>query len=109
MKNTIIIHWVFFFAFNRSCTDDSAETEIEYQLAPTFQPTNQIRYNVEGGGDVEFIVEDNPDSISISVLRFQFQPYENTLIISKTEIDNPDLVIIDAIFKGTIDIGGVIY
>ena len=109
MKKSIIILSALLSIFIQSCTDEPAEREIEYQLAPTFQATSQIRYNNEGGGDIEFIIENNPDSISVSIIRFQFQPYENTLIISKTEIDSPDLVIIDAIFKGTIDIGGVIY
>ena len=93
----------------RACTDDTTEQEIAYLLPSTFQSTNQIRYIVEGGGDIDIIIENKQDSVSVRVLRFQFQTWDDSLMIGKTDIDSLDLVIINSIFKGTIDIGGVIY
>ena len=109
MKKTIIILSAFFFIYHQSCTNDPPEKEIEYQLPSTFQSTNKIRYDVEGGGDINFIVEDNQDSISIIVLSFQFQNRNDSLMISKLDVDSLDLEILEAMFNGTIDIGGIIY
>ncbi|MCJ7553576.1 MAG: hypothetical protein MUO34_06790 [Ignavibacteriaceae bacterium] len=109
MKNTIIFLSVLFFIYYQACTNDPSEKEIEYKLPPTFEFTDKIRYTVEGGGDINFIVENNPDSISIIVLRFQFQDRNDSLMISKLDIDSLDLVILEAVFKGTINIGGIIY
>jgi len=83
--------------------------EIEYQLPSTLQTTNKIRYTVEGGGDIDFIVENNPDSISILVLSYQFQSRDDSLMVSKLEIDSLDLAALEAMFEGTTDIGGIIY
>lgn len=109
MKKTIIILSAFFFICYQSCTIDPSEYEIEYQLPPTFQSTNKIRYNVEGGGDIDFIVENNLDSISFIVLRFQFQDRNDSFMMSKLDVDRLDLEILEAMFNGTIDIGGIIY
>ena len=109
MKIIIIILSAFFFIFYQSCTNDTSEKEIEYQLPSTFQSTNKIRYNVEGGGEIDFIVENNLDSISIIVLSYQFQSRNDSLMMSKLEIDSLDIVILEAMFQGTIDIGGIIY
>ena len=109
MKNTIVFLSVIFIISYQSCTSDETEKEIEHQLPPTFQSTDKIRYNVEGGGDIDFIVENNPDSLSITISRFQFQNRNDSLMFSKPEIDSLDLFTIEAIFQGTIDIGGTIY
>jgi hypothetical protein len=109
MKNTIIFLSVLFFIYYQACTNDPSEKEIEYILPPTFEFTDKIRYTVEGGGDIDFIVENNPDSISIIVLRFQFHDRNDSLMISKLDIDSSDLVILEAVFRGTINIGGIIY
>jgi len=109
MKKKIIFLSVFFLIFYQSCTNDSPEKEIEFQLPPTFQSTNKIRYNVEGGGEIDFVVENNLDSISIIVLSYQFQSRNDSLMISKPDIDSLDLVMLEGMFQGTIDIGGVIY
>ena len=109
MKKMILILLAFFLLTFQSCTTDETEKEIEYQLSSTFLSTDKIRYNVEGGGDMDFIVENNPDSLSITVLRFQFQNRNDSLMLSKLEIDSLDLLTIEAMFQGTIDIGGIIY
>ena len=64
---------------------------------------------MEGGGEIDFIVGNGPDSISIIVLSFQFQSRYDSLMMSKPEIDSLDLVILEAMFRGAIDIGGIIY
>ena len=109
MKKMILILSTFFLITFPSCTTNETEKEIEYQLSSTFLSTDKIRYNVEGGGDMDFIVENNPDSLSITVLRFQFQNRNDSLMLSKLEIDSLDLLTIEAMFQGTIDIGGIIY
>ena len=105
----IILLFAFIFIFYQSCTNDTTENEIEYQLPLTFQSTNKIRYNVEGGGEIDFIVENNLDSISIIVSSYQFQYRNDSFMMSKLDIDSLDLVILEAMFQGTIDIGGIIY
>jgi len=109
MKKTIILLSAFFFIYYQSCTNDTSEKEIEYRLPPTFQTTNTIRYNVEGGGEIDFVVENNLDSISIIVSNYQFQSRNDSLMVSKQDIDSLDLEILEAMFHGTIDIGGIIY
>lgn len=109
MRITIILFSAFSFIYYQSCTNDTSEKQIEYQLPPTFQSTNKIRYNVEGGGEIDFIVENNLDSVSIIVSSYQFQSKNDSLMMSKRDIDSLDLVILEAMFQGTIDIGGIIY
>lgn len=113
MKKLILIFYAFFFLPHQSCTiyesEKEAEKEIEYQLPPTFQSTSKIRYNVVGGGDINFIIENNQDSISILVVRFQFQDRNETFVISKLDADSADIVMLEAMFIGSMDIGGIIY
>ena len=109
MKKTIILLSAFFFIYYQSCTNDTSEKEIEYQLPPTLQSTNKIRYNVEGGGEIDFIVENNLDSISVIVSSYQFQSRNDSFMMSKLDIDSLDLVILEAMFQGTVNIGGIIY
>ena len=109
MKVTYTIPTIFLLICFHSCINNESEKDIEYQLPSTFQSTDKIRYSVEGGGDINFIIENNPDSLSITILRYQFQNRNDSLKISRPDVDSLDLVIIDAMFQGTIDIGGVIY
>ncbi len=109
MKKTIIFLSVFFLFCVQSCTDDPPTKEIAYQLPPTFQPTHKIRYDVEGGGDLDFIVENDPDSILVIVSRFKFQARNDSIMIGKPDIDRSDLEMLEALFNGTTNIGGTIY
>jgi len=109
MKVLYTILTIIFFICIHSCNEFESKKDIEYQLSSTFQSTDNIRYNVEGGGNIDFIIENNPDSLSITISRYQHQNRNDSLKISKPDVDSLDLVIIDAMFKGTIDIGGVIY
>ena len=109
MKKTILILSAFFLICYQSCTINRSGQEIEYQLPSTFQPTNIIRYNVEGGGEIDFIIENNLDSISIIVSSYQFQSRNDSLMVYKQDMDSLDQVILGAMFQGSIDIGGIIY
>ena len=113
MKKLLVILPVFFFLPFLFCTyhesETEAEKEIEYQLPPTLQSTSKIRYHVEGGGNIDFVIENKSDSISILVLHYQFQDKYETFIISKQETDSADMVLLEAMFRGSMDIGGIIY
>jgi len=109
MKITYTIPTVLLLICILSCIYFESEKDIEYQLLPTFQSTDKIRYNVEGGGNIDFIIENNPDSLFIAISRYQHQNRNDSLKIIKLDVDSLDLVIIDAMFQGTIDIGGIIY
>jgi hypothetical protein len=109
MKITIIILFASFLIYCQSCTTDSSEKEIEYQLPTTFQSTNKIRYHVEGGGEIDFIIENNIDSISVIVLSYNFESRNDSLMVCKPELDSLDLVTLEAMIHGTINIGGIIY
>jgi len=109
MKNKLIIFTAFFLIYFEACNDEKSRNEIEYQLPPTFQSTNKIRYTVEGGGEIDFIIENLPDSLTVIVLSFQFNARNDTLVIGKSEIDRSDREILASMFKGAIDIGGIIY
>ena len=109
MKKIFLILSIFCFIYHSSCTNSTLDKEIEYQLPTTFQPTDKIRYNVEGGGQIDFFVENNLDSLYIFVLSYQFLPKNDSLTISKLDLDSLDLVTIEALFQGTINIGGIIY
>ena len=109
MKKTIILLSLFSFICCQSCVNNTSEREIEYQLPSTFQSTNKIRYNVEGGGEIDFIVENNQDSLLITISSYQFQSREDSLRVSKLDIDSLDFIFLEEMFQGTIDIGGIIY
>jgi hypothetical protein len=109
MKKIIIIAYVLFLVIYQSCSNYQSAKEIEYQFPTTFQSTSKIRYTIEGGGDINFIIENKPDSISVVVSNYNFQSRNDSLMMHKQSIDSLDLVTIEALFAGTIDIGGVIY
>jgi len=109
IKKILIIAYALFLVIYQSCSNDQSAKEIEYQLPPTYQSTGKIRYEVEGGGDINFIIKNKPDSILIFVLNYKFQSRNDSLMCPKSDIDSLDLVIIEAMFEGTIDIGGIIY
>ncbi len=109
MKKKFLILAAFCVIYLQACNDEKSVNEIEYQLPPTSQPTAKIRYTVEGGGQIDFIIENKADSLSVIVLSFQFKARNDTFVISKSEIDRSDREILESTFKGAIDIGGIIY
>ena len=109
MKKTVILLSAFFVIYGQSCVNDTYKEEVEYQLPRTFQSTNKIRYNVEGGGEINFIVENNQDFFLITILSYQFQSRNDSLMVSKADIDSLDVIVLEKMFRGTIDLGGIIY
>ena len=109
MKKTIILISAFFIIYCQSCTNDTTKEEIEYQLPPTFQSTNKIRYDIEGGGEIDFIVENIQDTFLIILFSYQFRSRNDSLMIDKADIDSLDVIVLEEMFQGTIDIGGIIY
>ena len=109
MKKTVILLSAFFVIYGQSCVNDTYKEEVEYQLPRTFQSTDKIRYNVEGGGEINFIVENNQDFFLIIILSYQFQSRNDSLMVSKADIDSLDVIVLEKMFRGTIDLGGIIY
>ena len=109
MKKTVILLSAFFVIYGQSCVNDTYKEEVEYQLPRTFQSTNKIRYNVEGGGEINFIVENNQDFFLITILSYQFQSRNDSMLMSKVDIDSLDVIVLEKMFRGTIDLGGIIY
>ena len=109
MKKTVILLSAFFVIYGQSCVNDTYKEEVEYQLPRTFQSTNKIRYNVEGGGEINFIVENDQDFFLIIILSYQFQSRNDSMLMSKVDIDSLDVIVLEKMFRGTIDLGGIIY
>jgi hypothetical protein len=95
--------------YQPACQNDHGDREKEYQLSPTFQPTSMVKYVVEGGGDIIFTFANEPNSFLVSVERYQFQPRNDTLVLAKEMLDSLDVKVIEDLFAGHINIGGVIY
>jgi hypothetical protein len=90
------------------CSDPDSP-EVEYELAPTRQPTERIRYRVEGGGNIDFAIADASDSLAVLVSRYQFETISELISVSKVDADSADVRLLESLFQGSINIGGTMY
>ena len=86
---------------------EKEEMDAVFICTPTHTHTDLSLACIDKG--IDFFVENNLDSLYIFVLSYQFLPKNDSLTISKLDLDSLDLVTIEALFQGTINIGGIIY
>ena len=53
------------FLLELGCSDGPNTPEIAYSLPPTWQPTGRVRYWIDGGGNIEFTIENTADTLVV--------------------------------------------
>ena len=84
-------------------------TEVQYELPSTRKPTQKLRMERAGGGDLDFSIVDSGRGLCILVSRVDFREVNIRLRIPKRDVDDRTLETLDSLFRGTIDVGGVVY
>ena len=93
-----------------ACSDDeSAPSQVDYRLGPTWQATDSIRYSVEGGGNIDYTVEDAADSFTVHVSSYLYETKDEFFSLSKSGVAPSTVDLLEAMFEGTVNIGGTIY
>lgn len=89
--------------------DETGPENIAYRLPATLQATDSIRYLVEGGGNIDFTIEDGADHFAVSVTTWEFADSSEMFEVPKADLGSPAADLADSLFAGTVDIGGTIY
>jgi hypothetical protein len=106
MRIHVISGLVLLLALVSGCSEN--DSGIEYTLADTRLPTDQVRYLVEGGGDIDFRIRPVSGFYMVQVLRYDFTSVDEELPISEAELDADDSYLLTSLFQGTVNIGGTI-
>ena len=83
--------------------------EIQYELPSTRKPTQKLRMERTGGGDLDFSIMNSRKAFRILVSRVDRRVVDIRLRISKGDVRDRTRETLESLFRGTIDIGGVIY
>jgi hypothetical protein len=91
------------------CSSSPDSPILDYELPPTWQATDRIRYWVEGGGNIDFTIEDASDSFTVVVSQHEHETIDEVISVSKVDADSADVSLLASVFEGAINIGGTIY
>lgn len=99
MKNILIIAVTVV-----SLTACTSSTNEKKNFEHSSNSTKQIRYERTGGGNIDFIIQENGDEVLVNITRKEFRDVDINLMFAKTEIPEEDRNILDSLFTGIIDI-----